>query len=625
MAFRTLKDRVESAIETLSAIAVDRPLRVACSGGKDSTVCLALAICAMRRLVAAGSRPTLLISSSNTGVENPEVVALLTSLHESAKADAAAADYDLMAEVVTPSLMEAWWPRLLAGRKLPSYVGVQGDCTVDLKIKPQSRLSKQFSRKLRARGLAEPVVVVGTRLDESSRRSANMKARGERPDAVVDGLIAPISDWSTDDVLVFLIDRDLEQYRFDHDYRSIIEFYAGASGSECIVTPEKKVGAGGGCGARSGCHVCQKVSTDASMVSLVASDEKYQYLAPLLRMNKYLSAIRWDMSRRSWLAKDVDPATGYMRLGPNCFSFSECDALLRMVITMDVEEEERAAKVTKAISEGAIEDSAQNRRMARPQFVNLDEAAIVAIDFMRGVDCFGPPHSALQAWYDVRVLGQRYRVPDIDAVPRPATLPEYRYASLDLKPAMGLFDPSLCAATDQADSLMDEDFDERFDVDPDAAREYLGFELERLVDEGTASRSPASAALRHLSYGVITLQKGCRKLLDWQMARAQALHEAGMRPAPMLPTSGVITPTEHEGLVWSAAVKEGVVSPDDPRPRTSGGWRSLSMKVAAARQPEEPEDPADVLADRVIGLRSALAAGLRVFDGVDLERALNPP
>lgn len=621
MSFRSLNQRIETAVDMLSGLLAEQPLRVACSGGKDSSVCLVLAMRAARSLIASGREPMpVILSSSDTGVENPEVSRLLRSLHDSALRYGDEIGLEVMADIVRPNLLEQWWPRMLAGRKLPSYIGSQGDCSVDMKIKPQQRLARRLARRLKERGLPEPITVVGTRRDESAQRAANMADRGDRPDEVVNGVIAPIADWSTDDVMVTLIDREIE--RFPHDYAQIINFYGDSAGGECMVTPERRLGAAqGGCTARSGCFTCQKVGDDRSLSALVQTD-RYDYLEPLLRLNRYLGNIRWDLTRRSWLGRDIDPATGCVRLAPNCLSFEECDRLLRMVLTIDRDEIERADSVAAAIAEGEIADTDRNRQLARPQFRNIDEAAIVAIDFLRGVDCFGPAHSALVAWRDVFELGLHYPVLEIEAVERPDALPEPSYARLDLLPGHGLFDPALSAASDANHAVDADQAGEWFDVDQADAAELLAWSLDEWVDLGRRARSPASAALRYLRAGVITLSRGYESTLDRNMARAQALYDAGLRPAPMLPTGGVLSESEHRDRIWQIAVDHGVVKSADAQPSGAGGWRRLSSGVAKAAAPRAIEASPAYVAEQVIGLTCAEAEGVHSFDGSEVTRAL---
>jgi 3'-phosphoadenosine 5'-phosphosulfate sulfotransferase (PAPS reductase)/FAD synthetase len=625
MSFRTLPERIDEAVTTLSGLLRRQPLRVAVSGGKDSSVCLVLIMRAAEALVESGERPMpIIISSSDTMVENPEVSNLLRSLHESAKRYGEQLGVEVIAEIVRPNLLEQWWPRMLAGRKLPSYIGAQGDCSVDLKITPQRRLASRIDRMLAERGLPGSITVVGTRREESARRAANMASRGEQADAVVDGVIAPIADWSTDDVMVTLIDRDID--RFPHDYRSILNFYGDSAAGECIVTPEHRMGAAqGGCSSRSGCFTCQRVGDDKSLAALVSTD-RYDYLGPLLRLNRYLKSIRWDLRRRSWLGRDIDPATGCVRLTPNCFSFDECDRLLRMVLSIDCEEMERAAGVAAALERGEIEDDARNRRLARPQFCNIDESAIVAIDFMRGVDCFGPAHSALAAWRDVYVLGRRYPVPEIEVADRPDALPEPRYYRLPALPAHGLFDPLLSMVAERNHGLTDDDLGDFFDVDSAAAAAFLSWELEACVAEGKMARSASAAALRLIRLGVIAIAKGSEKVLDRHMMRAQAYFDAGLRPAPMLPIDPTLSEAEHQDEIWQAALDAGVVGENESRPSSFGGWRRLSLKAAKVQDPEPAAGPGSespaVLAERIIGLSCAHAAGVSYFDGTDVKAAL---
>lgn len=72
--------------------------------------------------------------------------------------------------------------RVIGGRALPPFRGTNGDCTIDWKVSPMRRLRKKVLRRLQSRGghgpRPEPVVLLGTRYDESAVRSQNMRERG---------------------------------------------------------------------------------------------------------------------------------------------------------------------------------------------------------------------------------------------------------------------------------------------------------------------------------------------------------------------------------------------------------------------------------------------------------------
>jgi 3'-phosphoadenosine 5'-phosphosulfate sulfotransferase (PAPS reductase)/FAD synthetase len=612
-----LNQRIEKATATLKALMVERPALLAISGGKDSSLCAVLVMRAAGELVAEGKTPMpILVSSSDTGVENPEVTALLHAMHESIQAECERLGIECRSSIVSPNLSEQWWPRMLAGRKLPSYAGVRGDCSVDMKIKPQERLARENAAWLAERHLPEPVTVVGTRFEESANRAANMATRGHQADTVVNGVIAPIADWSTDDVMVTLIDRDIE--KFDHDYRSIIEFYGMSAGGECAVTPEQRMGAAqGGCSSRSGCFTCQKVTDDRSLAAL-ASHYEYAYLRPLYDLNRYLRNIRWDFSRRSWIGRTVDPVTGGVRIAPNCLSFDEADRLLRMVLTLDVQESERAEAHAERLARGEIKDTPRNRRLARPQFQNLDAEALIAIDFMRATDGFGPAHSAVAAWRDVYVLGERYPVPEIEATPRPASMPEARIALLGDTDTLGAIDPLESMVNERNNALTPELMEGTFEIDAEGAELFFALEaLERaeLADQGAFANQ---AAHYYLRLGTVSLPHGSREMIDRQMTRAQFIHRAGLHHGPVVPVSGTLGEAEHQDMIWAEAGGMDVT-----RPQTPGGWAQLSSKIARSRlqAANENVDP-DRVAERVIGLRATIAAGFTFFDGENLAQEL---
>gem|GEM_PF-2436001 len=219
----------------LAGILREHPLCCAVSGGKDSAVTLCLALNSARRLAEAGGlRMPVIVSSADTGVESPEVVHIRTELLAAAEAFAARHAVPLITRVSTPRLTERWWPRMLAGRKLPSWAGSKADCTVDMKIKPQGRAQKEIAADLAAQGLPAPVLCVGTRYAESQRRASNMRGRGEGAE-LADGRIAPIANWSDVEVFDFLA--DVRAPKLPFDWSLLLDFYANA-GAECIIVPD---------------------------------------------------------------------------------------------------------------------------------------------------------------------------------------------------------------------------------------------------------------------------------------------------------------------------------------------------------------------------------------------------
>src|SRR5690606_28797154 len=95
--------------------------------------------------------------------------------------------------------------------------------------------------------------------------------------------------------------------------------------------------------------------------------------------------------------------------------------LLRQLITIDCEEEDRAEEHMARLLRQEIPDTVQNRLLCHPQFQIVTPQMLLAVDFMWGVlRDFPTAFPACQEWYQIRHLGRRYPIRDIpeNAFPR---------------------------------------------------------------------------------------------------------------------------------------------------------------------------------------------------------------
>lgn len=605
------------------------PVRVALSGGKDSSVVAALVLNAARRLVHAGvALAPIHLTSANTMVESPEVMAQVASIHDSIRAAADALGIELHLHVTYPNLMERWWVRILAGRKLPSYAGSQADCTSDMKVKPQERLAATLRKDLIAAGWPAPVTLTGMRFDESGRRQGKMDARGDSATEIVNGMLAPIAHWTDAQVFDFL--GDASERKFAHDWAGLLQFYADAT-TECVLAPDRETSVSAArCGTRSGCFVCQQVADDHSAAAL-ATQPGYEHLAPLVQLNRYLRAIRFDYSRRHWLGRNIDPLTGHVAVHPNCFSYDECDRLLRMVLTIDVEEQERAQSVADRIAAGALPDTGRNRRLASPQFRNITPEDLVLIDYLRSVDGFGPEHSALLAFDDV-ARGARFPVPTIAPVPR-QPLPAPRYVALDaialraidagLRDVDGMFAevdyPYIDDAVTGLSTIRhpNESDTPTYELDAEAVDLFYGFEFDERVNEALDTVLPTCAAARYyLRLGTVRVPLGQSAKVDAQFRRTVSKQHAKLSWDVDVGTLPSIDQDAHDALRHAAAT--AVLGPR-PKDRTHHHRQATNQAVAIATAIPHQIDPLRLIAMRE-ALSIAVAAGVHRFDGRDLVR-----
>jgi 3'-phosphoadenosine 5'-phosphosulfate sulfotransferase (PAPS reductase)/FAD synthetase len=407
------------------------PACVAASFGKDSSAALNLLLTTAARLRRQGiAVAPIVVTHADTGIENPSMVQYARGEMKQVAEYARANDLEVVIEVAHPNLSETWPVRVIGGRALPSYPGQNRDCTTELKISSMHRLRKRVMRELRmADGVdrPEPVVLLGTRFEESVVRAANMRKRGESDVEVrrgIDGngrpsnlFLSPIAYWSSDDVWEYLgmvRGGALDGYS---TFERTLKIYSDAMGVSCVIVAEdmsKSLKGSKACGARHGCSLCVATGDkDASMENMLETDPAYAYMRPLNRLRNFLMAIRWDMDRRSWLGRSINK--GYVRVAPDAFSPGTIEELLRYALTIDIEER-----------------AAARREGLAPRFQLVDLEQLFAIDAMWSLNAFHKPFHALSIWDEVTNRGLRYPVPEIDAFPRPKDLPaRYLYVGQD--------------------------------------------------------------------------------------------------------------------------------------------------------------------------------------------------
>jgi len=83
-----------------------------------------------------GAEPYILVLTSDTGIENPEITQHVKE--ESKKIKEYAKKYNLKLEhhIASPLLNDTWAVQVISGRSLPSFSSTNSDCTIDFDILP---------------------------------------------------------------------------------------------------------------------------------------------------------------------------------------------------------------------------------------------------------------------------------------------------------------------------------------------------------------------------------------------------------------------------------------------------------------------------------------------------------
>lgn len=520
-----------------SVLAARQPAICAYSGGKDSSVLVALTLEAALRLRATDAVvPPVVIVSSDTGVENPEVSALRDAELRRMEQFAKARHLTLETHIARPNLNDTWPVRVISGRALPTFENSSRDCTRAWKVNPLQKLQRALIKRL-VTEWAEPVMMVGTRLDESAVRARAMRARGDdgdRPRRDSQGMIifAPMAEMRTDDVWEVIGLAASGLFNTYSDFTGLKEVYASAGASECALVGDsatEELKSKRPCDSRTGCSVCLAVGErDKSLDAMISSSERYDYMRPLQKLREFLFKTRYDLDRRAWLGRSIDD-DGYVAVGPDSYGPSMLEELLRYCLTIDFRVAERAARASEA-----------------PRFQLISIQQLFAIDFTWSKYGFARPFHALAIWREIE-RGARFDIPEI-RVTHPRNLPAPRRlhvgpAWLDEAEAYGglrdamlesfdecgraareLSDGSIVTGYDTADSL---------DVDEEGAWLFLMFEADRVLAEmhDVPNFLPTAAAFEYLHFGFVRTAAGAQSGLHRILKRTQWRHERGLTGA----------------------------------------------------------------------------------------------
>lgn len=551
----------EASAVVAGLLRAGHPLLCAYSGGKDSTVVLALALNAARGLKYQGFEvPPIIVTHGDTGIENPSVSALAEQ--EMRKVRDFGRRYGLLvtAEVARPALNDTWAVSVLSGRKLPTFANSSSrDCTLNFKITPMVRLRKRLLRQAGAQW-ARPVTLIGTRFEESEGRAARMDERGEqacRP-WEKDGqlFLSPIANWTADDVwetLGKMRGGELDSFT---DAADVFDLYAAGGGSSCAVVADmatEGVKKSRACGARFGCSLCAAVGRDKSLENMLASDSAYAWLRGLNAIQRFLVETQYDFSRRNWLGRTLDD-DGFVTVAPDTYSPVMLADLLRYCLTVDALERQ----------------ASREAGLAKPRFELVSPAALLAIDAFWGLH--GLQKTAFYAvdiWLDVHEHGNRYYPPQ-NLVQYPARgfpSPSFIYVGKDWDQGApadynGLRDVARDAAciegsSDQTlkDGRAVRAIDESalFDIDEQGALDFLEFEAQRQVAAAKARPRCGSAAFFHyVDLGVLTTSKRHAGLLDTICRRTAWKRSVGL--------AGPVTAAEVKAQAMSRQERDALAA-----------------------------------------------------------------
>jgi len=262
-----------------------RPWIIGFSGGKDSTMLLQVVWYALKKLDPILLTRQIYVVCNDTLVENPRIVKFINTSLKKIQQAANLQNIPLIVEETTPKIDDSFWVRLI-GLGYPAPSNFYRWCTERLKINPTTRLIQE---KIGLNG--EAIILLGTRSDESSARSASMKKhelKGQRlrkhvlPNAYV---YAPIKDVTTNEVWQYL---NQVPPPWSGNHKELVTLYRNANSGDCPLVIDDTTPSCGN--SRFGCWVCTVVNKDRSMEGLIDNGE--EWMLPLMEIRNFLVQTR---------------------------------------------------------------------------------------------------------------------------------------------------------------------------------------------------------------------------------------------------------------------------------------------------------------------------------------------
>jgi len=270
-------------------LADNKPWVIGYSGGKDSTATLQLVWNALESLPQKKREKPIYVISSNTWVESPAIIDLITSNLNSIQKIATREGFPFCTQVVEPKISDSFWVNLI-GKGYPVPYSRNRWCTDRLKISP---MNKYIMSKITQYG--EVIIVLGLRKQESTTRAqaienhsirrTNLKSHTFFPGAYV---YLPIVDFSTEDVWKYLTEFSCP-WGNDKTNQELFALYRDAGADERPLVMDESTPSLGN--RRFGCWVCTVVNRDRSMETLVET-RKISWMKKLLELRNFIATFK---------------------------------------------------------------------------------------------------------------------------------------------------------------------------------------------------------------------------------------------------------------------------------------------------------------------------------------------
>ena len=386
------KESVEGLKDTIRSLyTVDSiPWVIGYSGGKDSTATLALIWMALRELPKEMLHKTVHIINTDTLVESPVVAKWAHDSLDLMEVKAKEEGLPFETHILYPDTYNTFWVNLI-GRGYPFPRKKYRWCTARLKIDPVNTFIKQ---KIAEHG--EVVLVVGTRKAESSRRKHTMEYYEKKrirnllspnPTLANELVFSPISEWTDDDVWVFLM-----QYKNPWGYSNnkLLTLYRGATAdNECPLMYEKNLPTCGN--SRFGCWVCTMVAQDKSMAAMITNDQEKAWMSPLLEFRDYFGVDdNTDRNRRGFRRKNGTLQGSHKRLIHGPYTKEYREDFLRKLLRTEKTVNELCPKEYKGIQLISLEELRAIRRIWHEDFHEFDDMVPIIYEEETGNSFYDP-------------------------------------------------------------------------------------------------------------------------------------------------------------------------------------------------------------------------------------------
>ncbi|MFL9936440.1 phosphoadenosine phosphosulfate reductase family protein [Paraburkholderia sp. RL18-103-BIB-C] len=523
------------------------------------------------------------ITSADTTIDNPSTANFLHSLLEEVTMFVDDSGLPVEVHLTQPSLASQFVVQTIGRGTLVRTPenGVRNgkrmrQCADSWKVQPQGRLRARLEKSAEVAGVREVISVIGNRLDESQSRSIAMIARDEQAEVATRQAsgslsLSPLRDWTSDHVwemLGCLADPSILPFPSSlapSTITKLSDIYRAGNGGVCGVVMGES-GARAACGSRFGCAFCCVSGDRDKSMEFMVQEAEHAHLKPLNDFRNYLLAIQWDLSRRELVGRTISEA-GYTRIQADTYRSGERLNMLRMILTIDANERERADVHSGELASGLIPDTEHNRELCEPQFEFVTPQQLVAIDFFLSMHHYAPhAFPALSVWHDVNVLGRRYPVPHIEPMPKTDIVLHGWYPAGQYDqdaPSTGLRDfdaeqwnrylhperPSRYARTTGGEQTVYFEEAAQFEVDAEAACVFVTCTYDTAFMLETQNRDAIESARFWLNEGIVKLPVGMAQRYQDMAKRGQYFSRLAQRLN--------LTPHELDAHLVANCISEG--------------------------------------------------------------------